>query len=52
VLGKAVITSPIVGASKPQHLADAVKALSVRLTPEVIAELEAPYIPHSVVGFK
>ena len=52
VLGKAAITSPIVGASKPQHLTDAVKALSVRLTPEVMAELEAPYIPHSVVGFK
>jgi 1-deoxyxylulose-5-phosphate synthase len=47
---KPFITAPIVGASKPQHLADAVAALSLRLEPAEIAQLEAPYVPHAVVG--
>lgn len=51
VLQKEPITAPIVGASKPNHLDDAVAALSVKLTAEEIAALEAPYVPHSVVGF-
>ena len=51
VLQKPGITAPIVGASKPQHLDDAVAALSLKLTPEEIAALEAPYVPHAVVGF-
>jgi aryl-alcohol dehydrogenase-like predicted oxidoreductase len=45
------ITAPIVGASKPHHLDDAVAALSLELTPEEIAALEEPYVPHPVVGF-
>jgi aryl-alcohol dehydrogenase-like predicted oxidoreductase len=45
-----VVTAPIVGATKPQHLEDAIASLSVRLTPEEVAELEAPYTPHEVVG--
>jgi 1-deoxyxylulose-5-phosphate synthase len=45
------VTSPIVGATKPHHLQDAVAALSLRLTPEEIASLEEPYTPHSVLGF-
>jgi aryl-alcohol dehydrogenase-like predicted oxidoreductase len=51
VLQKPVITAPIVGASKPHHLDDAVAALSVKLTTEEVASLEAPYVPHAVVGF-
>ena len=51
LLQKPFITSPIVGASKLQHLDDAVAALSLKLTPEEIASLEEPYVPHSVVGF-
>jgi aryl-alcohol dehydrogenase-like predicted oxidoreductase len=51
VAQKSVVTAPIVGASKPQHLDDAVAALSLNLTPEEIAKLEAPYVPHPVVGF-
>lgn len=51
LLHKPGITAPIVGASKPQHLDDAVAALSLKLTPEEIAALEAPYVPHAVVGF-
>ena len=41
------ITSPIVGASKPSHLADAAAALSLNLTGEEIAALEAHYVPHT-----
>ena len=51
MLSKATITAPIVGATKPHHLQDAVASLSLRLTPEEIGALEQPYIPHSVLGF-
>jgi aryl-alcohol dehydrogenase-like predicted oxidoreductase len=51
MLGKPFITSPIVGATKPHHLEDAVAALSVRLQPEEIASLEELYEPHPVLGF-
>jgi aryl-alcohol dehydrogenase-like predicted oxidoreductase len=45
------VTAPIVGATKPQHLADAVASLEIKLTPEEIARLESPYTPHEVAGF-
>lgn len=51
LLQKPVITSPIIGASKTAHLTDAVAALSLKLTSEEIASLEAPYVPHAVAGF-
>jgi aryl-alcohol dehydrogenase-like predicted oxidoreductase len=51
LLAKPVITAPIVGATKPQHLDDAVAALSLKLTAEEIAALEAPYVPHATAGF-
>jgi aryl-alcohol dehydrogenase-like predicted oxidoreductase len=50
VLTKPTITSPIVGATKPHHLADAIAALAVKLTEPEIAALEAPYKPHAVNG--
>ncbi len=50
VLSKPVITAPIIGTTKPVHLTDAIAALDVRLTPEEIAALEAPYVPHPVSG--
>jgi aryl-alcohol dehydrogenase-like predicted oxidoreductase len=52
MLAKPCIDSPIVGATKPHHLEDAVRALEVKLSPEEIAELEAAYVPHPVLGFK
>jgi aryl-alcohol dehydrogenase-like predicted oxidoreductase len=52
LLSKPVVTSPIVGATKPHHLDDAVAALSVRLTAEEVAALEEPYVPHAVAGFE
>jgi 1-deoxyxylulose-5-phosphate synthase len=51
MLSKPVITSPIIGATKPNHLTDAVAALSIKLTPEEITALEEPYVPHPVLGF-
>jgi len=51
MLSKPGITAPIVGATKPHHLTEAVAALSLRLTPQEIAALEEPYIPHPVAGF-
>jgi aryl-alcohol dehydrogenase-like predicted oxidoreductase len=51
MLGKPVITSPIVGATKKNHLDDAVAALSVKLTADEIALLEEPYVAHAVAGF-
>ena len=48
---KPFVTAPIVGASKPQHLEDAVSALNLRLDAAEISRLEAPYVPHSVVGY-
>ena len=50
VLQKPGVTGPIVGATKPQHIADAVTALSVKLDESEVAALEAPYHPHEVVG--
>ena len=46
-----VVVAPIVGATKPHHLDDALAALELELTEEEVAELEAPYEPHEVVGF-
>ncbi|MDI4650159.1 aldo/keto reductase [Cohnella hashimotonis] len=51
VAQKSVVTAPIVGATKPHHLDDAVAALSLQLTAEEIAALEEPYAPHAVQGF-
>jgi aryl-alcohol dehydrogenase-like predicted oxidoreductase len=49
MLAKAYVTSPIIGATRLNHLDDAVAALSTKLTPEEIARLEQPYVPHPVV---
>jgi 1-deoxyxylulose-5-phosphate synthase len=51
VLQKKGMTSPIVGASKGHHLTDAVAACLIALTAAEIAALEAPYVPHRVVGY-
>jgi aryl-alcohol dehydrogenase-like predicted oxidoreductase len=51
MLSKSFVTSPIVGASKAQHLEDAVAALSLKLSAEEISALEEFYIPHTVAGF-
>lgn len=50
LLQKEPVTAPIIGATKLSHLDDPVAALSITLTPEEIASLEEPYVPHPVVG--
>jgi aryl-alcohol dehydrogenase-like predicted oxidoreductase len=49
---KSIVTAPIVGASKPEHLDDALAALTLILTESEIAQLEAPYVPHAVAGHR
>ena len=51
MLSRPAVTAPIVGATKPHHLEDAVAAVDVELSAEEIARLEEPYVPHRVAGF-
>ena len=51
VLHNPVVAAPIVGATKPHHLPDAVAALTVRLGDDEIGALEAPYTPRLPSGF-
>ena len=51
-LSKPFVTAPIIGATKPNHLADAVAATEIKLSPDEIARLEASYVPHPILGFK
>jgi aryl-alcohol dehydrogenase-like predicted oxidoreductase len=51
VAGKPAVTAPIVGATKPHHLDDAIAGVDLTLTEDEIKQLEAPYVPHPVVGF-
>jgi aryl-alcohol dehydrogenase (NADP+) len=50
LLGTPGVAAPIVGASRMEHLEDAVKALEIRLSDEEVRELESPYLPHPVLG--
>jgi aryl-alcohol dehydrogenase-like predicted oxidoreductase len=52
ILSKHVVTAPIIGASRPAHLTDAIGALDITLSAEEIAELEMAYVPHVATGFK
>ncbi len=51
VVNNPVVAAPIVGPTKPHHLADAVAALDVELTDDEVNALEAPYTPHAPTGF-
>src|SRR5262249_21235200 len=50
LLQKKPVTAPVIGATKIRHVEDAVGALSVTLTPDDVAYLEEPYVPHPIVG--
>jgi aryl-alcohol dehydrogenase-like predicted oxidoreductase len=50
MLEKPYVTAPIVGASKMQHLEDAITALEFKLSPEEILKLEELYQPHKISG--
>lgn len=52
MLSKPYITAPIIGATKPHHLDDAIDSLSVKLSPEEIEALEVPYTPRDVSGIE
>lgn len=50
LLAKPQVVAPIIGAHKSVHLRSAVDALNLSLTPEDMAFLEEPYVPHELVG--
>ncbi len=50
MLSKPGMNAPIIGATKPHHLEDAVAALSTQLSPDEIQLLEEPYRPHPIIG--
>jgi 1-deoxyxylulose-5-phosphate synthase len=50
LLGKAAVSAPIVGATKPQHLEDAIASIDVTLSEAEVKRLEAPYRPHPILG--
>ena len=52
VLSKPFVTAPIVGATKPAHIDDAIGALDVELSADEIDRLEQPYVPHAVSGIR
>jgi aryl-alcohol dehydrogenase-like predicted oxidoreductase len=52
LLAQPAVTSPIVGVTKPAHLADAVAAVDLELSPEEVEELGAGYVPHPVAGHR
>ncbi|HLU59129.1 MAG TPA: aldo/keto reductase [Pseudonocardia sp.] len=52
LLHKEAVSAPIVGATKPGHVEDAVAAVDVELSDDEIAALEAPYVPHPVLGHR
>jgi aryl-alcohol dehydrogenase (NADP+) len=50
VCQKPGVVAPIVGASKPKHIEDAIAALTLNLSAAEMAALEAPYVPHPIAG--
>lgn len=52
LLSKTVVSAPIIGASRHEHLEEAIAAVDLELTQAEIAELETAYVPHHVTGFE
>ena len=50
VLNKPFITAPIIGASKIEHLDQAIAALEIKLSEEEVKQLEELYQPHPILG--
>jgi aryl-alcohol dehydrogenase-like predicted oxidoreductase len=50
LLQRSGVTAPIIGATKPGHLSDALAAEQLELTHDEVARLEEPYVPHPVLG--
>ena len=51
VLQNPVVTAPIVGATKPHHLADAAASIDIHLSDDEVRALEEPYTPREPAGF-
>ncbi|MGN6780493.1 MAG: aldo/keto reductase [Marmoricola sp.] len=52
LLAQPVVTSPIVGITRPEHLADAVAAVDLELTDEELERLPSGYVPHAIAGHR
>ena len=50
LLGKTAVTAAVIGATKPHHIEDAVKALQVHLTADEVQQIESVYVAHAIVG--
>jgi 1-deoxyxylulose-5-phosphate synthase len=50
LLQKPGVTAPIIGASKMQHLEDAIASVGLKLEAEEIQKLEEKYVPHKISG--
>jgi aryl-alcohol dehydrogenase-like predicted oxidoreductase len=50
LLHKPAVTAPIVGATRVEHLDDAIRAVGLALTEDEIGRLEDPYVPHAISG--
>ena len=50
LISKPWITAPVIGATEPQHIQEAMSALSIALSAEEVFFLEESYIPHPVLG--
>ena len=50
LLHKPGVTAAIVGATKVEHLEDAIAAEQLSLSPDEIERLEEPYVPHAISG--
>ena len=50
VLSKPGVSAPVIGATKPHHIEDAVKALSVQLSAEEVKQIEDLYVPHIITS--
>jgi len=50
ILSKPHINAPIIGATKMDHLEQAIAALDIKLTEDEVKRLEAPYKPHPILG--
>ena len=52
LLAQPAVTSPIVGVTRPEHLADAVAAVDLELGDDEVEELGAGYVPHAIAGHR
>ena len=52
LLHQPAVTAPIIGASKMEHLEDAIAAVELKLDDDECAQLEQPYKPHPILGHR